>query len=70
MESILTINGGSSSIKFAVYENAGAPKRGLHGILARIGLADPILTVTEPGSGAAVSTPAPCRALPRPALVP
>jgi len=35
---ILTINGGSSSIKFALYQ-AGEPlKRGLHGTVDRIGL--------------------------------
>jgi membrane protein DedA with SNARE-associated domain len=37
-QSILTINGGSSSIKFALYP-AGEPlKRGLHGKVDRIGL--------------------------------
>ena len=35
---ILTINGGSSSIKFAIYGAATPPKRGLHGTVDRIGL--------------------------------
>ena len=43
---ILTINGGSSSIKFALYQ-AGEPlKRRLHGKIDRIGLSDTILTFT------------------------
>jgi acetate kinase len=47
--SILTLNGGSSSIKFALYE-AGKPlKRGLHGNLDRIGLSGTDLTFNEPG---------------------
>jgi acetate kinase len=41
---ILTINGGSSSIKFALYE-AGEPlKRGLYGTVDRIGLSGTNLT--------------------------
>ena len=36
--SILTINGGSSSIKFALYEAVEPLKRGLHGMVDRIGL--------------------------------
>src|ERR1700690_1955868 len=35
---ILTINGGSSSIKFALYEEVKALKRGLCGTVDRIGL--------------------------------
>jgi acetate kinase len=35
---ILTINGGSSSIKFALYEAVNPLKRGLHGTVDRIGL--------------------------------
>jgi acetate kinase len=45
---ILTINGGSSSIKFALYR-AGKPlKRGLYGKIDRIGLSGTNLTFTEP----------------------
>jgi acetate kinase len=45
---ILTINGGSSSIKFALFQ-AGEPlKRGLHGIVDRIGLSGTNLTFNEP----------------------
>jgi acetate kinase len=36
--SILTINGGSSSIKFALHETVKPLKRGLHGTVDRIGL--------------------------------
>jgi acetate kinase len=47
MQSILTINGGSSSIKFAFYQ-AGEPlKRGLYGKVDRIGLSGTNLTFHE-----------------------
>ena len=36
--SVLTLNGGSSSIKFAIYRMGAPPKRGLHGKIDRIGL--------------------------------
>ena len=42
--SILTINGGSSSIKFALYEAVKPLKRGLHGTVDRIGLSGTNLT--------------------------
>jgi acetate kinase len=46
--SILTINGGSSSIKFALYQ-AGEPlKRGLYGEVDRIGLSGTNLTFSAP----------------------
>ena len=41
---ILTINGGSSSIKFALYEAVKPLKRGLHGTVDRIGLSGTNLT--------------------------
>jgi acetate kinase len=45
---ILTINGGSSSIKFALYQ-AGEPlKRGLYGTVDRIGLSGTNLTFRDP----------------------
>ncbi len=47
--SALTINGGSSSIKFAVYALADPPKQTLSGEVARIGLPDAVLSVKEPG---------------------
>ena len=52
MQSILTINGGSSSIKFALYQ-AGEPlKRGLYGKIDRIGLSGTNLTFNAPsGNG-------------------
>jgi acetate kinase len=45
--SILAINGGSSSIKFALYAAAGSPARLLSGMIERIGLPDAVLTVTQ-----------------------
>jgi acetate kinase len=41
---ILTINGGSSSIKFALYAAVNPLKRGLHGTIDRIGLSGTNLT--------------------------
>src|SRR5579862_4889227 len=46
--SILTINGGSSSIKFALYDAVNPLKRGLFGTVDRIGLSGTNLTFTEP----------------------
>ncbi len=42
---LLTINGGSSSIKFSVYTCAAAPQRLLEGAIERIGLPDATLKV-------------------------
>lgn len=50
-ESILTINGGSSSIKFAVYNLSESITRGLYGQIDRIGLPDAKLTVTDAVTG-------------------
>jgi acetate kinase len=47
MNSILTINGGSSSIKFALYRVAEPLKRGLHGKVDRIGLSGTNLTFNK-----------------------
>ena len=50
LPSILTINGGSSSIKFAIYR-AGEPlERGLHGKADRIGLSGTSLTWNDPAA--------------------
>ena len=46
--SMLTMNGGSSSIKFALYEAVNALKRGLYGKVDRIGLSGTNLTFNEP----------------------
>jgi acetate kinase len=46
--SILAINGGSSSIKFALYEAVNPLKRGLYGTVDRIGLSGTNLTFNEP----------------------
>jgi acetate kinase len=45
---ILAINGGSSSIKFALYEVAATLERLLHGKIERIGLSDTTLTFSDP----------------------
>jgi acetate kinase len=45
---VLTINGGSSSIKFALYQRGDAPKRGLQGKIDRIGLPGTSLAFHDP----------------------
>ncbi len=45
----LTINGGSSSLKFALFTAADPPERLLAGRIERIGLPGPRLTVSEAG---------------------
>jgi len=47
MPSILTINGGSSSIKFALYQMGDPLKRGFSGTIDRIGLSGTSLTFTD-----------------------
>ncbi len=49
-ESVLTINGGSSSIKFALYAVGEPLIRGLHGHIDRIGSTNTMLTFTNPVS--------------------
>ena len=44
---ILTINGGSSSIKFAMYQVGEALERTLHGKIDRIGLSGTTLTFND-----------------------
>src|ERR1700674_4905779 len=45
---ILTINGGSSSIRFAVYEAGETPRRQLNGKIDRIGLSGTNVIVNDP----------------------
>jgi acetate kinase len=45
---VLTINGGSSSIKFALYHTDGPPQRNLYGKVDRIGLRGANLTFNDP----------------------
>jgi len=52
---VLTVNGGSSSIRFAVFEADEAPPRLLSGKVDRIGLSGTSLTVTGPSGIALVS---------------
>ncbi|CAN5508890.1 acetate/propionate family kinase [soil metagenome] len=47
-ELILTINGGSSSIKFAVFTRGNLSNRSLSGYIDRIGLSGTTLTITDP----------------------
>ena len=59
MPNILTINAGSSSIRFAVFETSGRPTRVLQGKLERIGSPDACLTVRHSGAAPAqISMPA------------
>src|SRR5437763_1625925 len=46
---VLTVNGGSSSIKFALYAPGEPPQRHVTGSINRIGLPDAVLTVTRTG---------------------
>jgi acetate kinase len=48
MHSVLTINGGSSSIKFALYQAGDPLQRGLYGKVDRIGLSGTNLTFKDP----------------------
>jgi acetate kinase len=50
MYSVLTINGGSSSIKFALYQKGEPLKRGLYGKIDRIGLSGTNLTFNDPNA--------------------
>jgi acetate kinase len=50
LTSILTINGGSSSIKFALYQAGEGLKRGLYGKVDRIGLSGTNLTFDNPAT--------------------
>jgi acetate kinase len=47
---ILTINGGSSSIKFALFSPSPVPQRTLHGQIERIGQSDTRLVIQSDGS--------------------
>jgi len=54
---ILTINGGSSSIKFSLYGADDELPRLLHGKIERIGLADPLLTYSDTDTGQPIQCP-------------
>jgi len=47
--SVLTLNGGSSSIKFAIFEPGQPPVRRLAGVVERLGQPDAFLRVSGPG---------------------
>src|ERR1017187_7413883 len=55
--SILTINGGSSSIKFALYQLGDPLTRALHGTLERIGMSGTTLTFDDPAANRRDSRP-------------
>jgi acetate kinase len=52
MRTVLTINAGSSSIRFAIFEASQSPRRLLQGKMERIGGDDPSLTVDQGAGGA------------------
>ena len=54
MSQVLTINGGSSSIRLAIFETGRPPLKVLDGKLERIGAADAALAVTLRGGGASL----------------
>ena len=56
-QKILTVNGGSSSIKFALFEAADAPRRILGGTIERIGLSGTVLRVKGSGPADSFSRP-------------
>jgi acetate kinase len=59
MQSVLTLNGGSSSIRFAIYDAAGTSRKLLAGKLERIGLEGTRLSVDEFRDGAVAHTDTP-----------
>ena len=52
---VLTVNGGSSSVRFAVFETGGALRRRLTGKVDRIGLSGTTLTATRLDEGTSVT---------------
>ncbi len=54
--SVLTINGGSSSIKFALFDSVDPVRRRLKGGIERIGLSDPAMKVSQADQPAASHT--------------
>ena len=57
---ILSINGGSSSIKFALYQGGAALKRGLYGKVDRIGLSGTKNSALKKPVGSVPSSGRPC----------
>jgi acetate kinase len=54
---VLTLNGGSSSIKFALFETTHPLRRALQGKIERIGLPGAMLVIQEPEQASSVSSP-------------
>ncbi len=61
MARILTINGGSSGIKFALFESGAPPRRLLAGRVERIGLPETAFAAEDLVSGENISCPWPAR---------
>jgi acetate kinase len=57
--SVLTINGGSSSIKFALFDQVEPPKRSLTGAVERIGLANTVINAKGANGPVARDEPLP-----------
>jgi acetate kinase len=57
MSSVLILNGGSSSIKFALFQSGKNLERRLHGQIDRIGLAGTLLTAQNPVTNLTVQQP-------------
>jgi acetate kinase len=56
MRNVLTINSGSSSLRFAVFRDSGALERALTGKFDRLGLPDARLAYTDPRTGKKTET--------------
>jgi acetate kinase len=54
---ILTINAGSSSLRFALFRAGGPPSRELAGKFERIGVTDSKITIMEAGAEKGVGRP-------------
>jgi acetate kinase len=63
-EKILTINGGSSSVKFALFSRGPTPRRLFHGSVSRIGSAEARLTVSQTPDGRALDRVVEARDIP------
>jgi acetate kinase len=61
MPNVLTINGGSSSIRFAIFEASRPPRRLLQGIMERIASDDASLTIDHGAGQAAVHIKVPVK---------
>ena len=63
---LLTVNAGSSSVKWALFRTATPPIRTESGHIERIGLPDGIVTVTDPATDKRCVALRRCRVMRRP----